>query len=486
MAKQLKVLMVAHGHPDYNPGGGEIAAYQLHKALNSQSDHTPDGEPEITSVFFARHDQEDLIHGGTPFAGTGRPGEVLFYSVMPDWFRFSQPDKARVWRDFRSFLELHKPDVVHFHHYFQLGLELIREVKQFNSATQVVLTLHEYMAICNNEGQMLKAQTKELCYESSPSACASCFKNRTPQDFFLRKQFIQSCFDQVDQFVAPSDFLKQRYVQWGLASNRIDVIENLLEAETAQAANAGLVPTLYKKTRPTDIPVEQSSEPTSNPVRTSDSGQGPLRLAYFGQINRFKGLDILLQAMKILPKNVLEKVHLSINGTGLEHQPEAFRNQIEQGMKSLKRSVTMNGRYRSNELPQLLGVTDWMIVPSIWWENSPVVILEAKKFGVPVICSNIGGMQEKVEHGKNGRHFLARRAESLAEQITWAVNNRSQREHYAQAMSNAYPGSEPYLQHRDMYLDLCSGVTENQPGLGVENTEPAGLGESIIPLRAAS
>ncbi|MCZ8109179.1 MAG: glycosyltransferase, partial [Burkholderiales bacterium] len=57
---------------------------------------------------------------------------------------------------------------------------------------------------------------------------------------------------------------------------------------------------------------------------------------------------------------------------------------------------------------------DWIIVPSIWWENSPVVIQEALAIGKPVLCSRIGGMAEKVEDGVTGAYFEAGSASDLA------------------------------------------------------------------------
>ena len=56
----------------------------------------------------------------------------------------------------------------------------------------------------------------------------------------------------------------------------------------------------------------------------------------------------------------------------------------------------------------------WLIVPSIWWENSPLVIQEAFAAGRPVLCSNVGGMAEKVEDGVNGLHFRVNNAADLA------------------------------------------------------------------------
>jgi len=437
MANTRKILMVSHGHPDHSAGGGEIAAYNLHNALNLTD--------EFESVFFARHGHPELIHGGTPFAGTGRPGEVLFYATMPDWFRFSQPDKAAVWRDFRQMLEVQRPKIVHFHHYFWLGLELIREVRNFDPSIQIVLTLHEYMAICNNEGQMIKTGTGELCYESSPAACSNCFKDRNSQDFFLREQFIKSHFECVDQFVAPSDFLKQRYVEWGIDAERILVVENLLPG--------------VSETRTTDAV-------TSNKVR----------LAYFGQINRFKGLDLLLKAMCQVPSNIQRQIQLDINGNGLENQSAHFQGVINSALKKLGNAVNLRGRYTSRELGRLLARTDWMIVPSQWWENSPVVIMEAKRHGVPVICSDIGGMAEKIEHGRTGRHFLARREDALAEAIIWAVENNDQQASYAKAIAAEFPADKPLQEHIELYRSLASNISE-------KTDFDSG---DVTPLRAAS
>ena len=68
-------------------------------------------------------------------------------------------------------------------------------------------------------------------------------------------------------------------------------------------------------------------------------------------------------------------------------------------------------------LPGILDSVDAIVVPSTWWENSPVVIEEALARRVPVICSDIGGMAEKVRDGIDGWHFQAGSANSLADVI---------------------------------------------------------------------
>jgi glycosyltransferase involved in cell wall biosynthesis len=67
---------------------------------------------------------------------------------------------------------------------------------------------------------------------------------------------------------------------------------------------------------------------------------------------------------------------------------------------------------------------DWVVVPSTWWENSPLVIQEARVTGTPILASNIGGMAEKVRDGVDGLHFLAGSPLDLASKIEAIVRRQ--------------------------------------------------------------
>ena len=103
--------------------------------------------------------------------------------------------------------------------------------------------------------------------------------------------------------------------------------------------------------------------------------------------------------------------HLSLHGANLELQPP--RRSRRSSPSCSTRQGT--GRQRdacaaattTSDLPRLMAEVDWVVVPSLWWENSPLVIQEAFLHGRPVICSDIGGMAEKVTDGVNGLHFRA-------------------------------------------------------------------------------
>ncbi|SHF55196.1 Glycosyltransferase involved in cell wall bisynthesis [Microbulbifer donghaiensis] len=376
-----KILIVSHGHPDHSKGGAEVAAYNLFKEYERQG---------LDTVFLARTDQPS--HGGSAFSTINSEREILFHTHMSDFFLFQSGNKKHVWQDFRGLLERYQPTVVHFHHYIHMGLELIREVKNTLPNARIVLTLHEYLAICANNGQMVKpGKQMKLCYKSAPTDCARCFPERSAADFFLREKYIKSIFDLVDVFVSPSHFLIDRYKAWGIPETKMVMIENGQPKVEA---------------------------PLPRPLA---EGEERGRFAFFGQINPFKGVDVLLEAFKLLPEEIKKKVHLDIHGANLEGQTEDFQGKIRGLLDELGDLVTLHGPYESNEIGRLMEQTDWVVIPSVWWENSPMVIQEAFNHKRPLIASDIGGMEEKIAHLENGVHFRSRSANALAYQVKNAV-----------------------------------------------------------------
>jgi glycosyltransferase involved in cell wall biosynthesis len=369
-----RILIVAHGHPSVHKGGAEFAAYDLYKEYERQG---------IDVKFMAR--SAESPHGGAAFSSRKADKEILFHTTHDDFFLFSNLKSRYVWQEFRDFLKRFKPDVVHFHHYFLLGIETIMEVKNTLPDCKIVLTLHEYLAICHNKGLMIKKSDNRLCYEANPKDCHLCFPDRSPADFFMREKYIKRILQEVDHFISPSHFLKQRYEQWGLNPDGISVIEN--------GQNSALIPI-------TDVTEKSATR---------------IRFAFFGQINEFKGVDLLLEAVSLVPKALRKKISVEIHGANLELQNTKFIKKVTKLLKQQSKYATFHGAYEPEDLDQLMAEIDWLVVPSIWWENSPLVIQEALNHKVPVIVSDIGGMAEKVQKGVNGLHFRAGKASSLAE-----------------------------------------------------------------------
>ncbi|CAA9370982.1 MAG: STRUCTURAL ELEMENTS; Cell Exterior; surface polysaccharides/antigens [uncultured Chloroflexia bacterium] len=384
-----KVLYVSHNHPSIRPGGAEAYALELYEAMRASDEFEP--------IFVARSgppvSTASRPHEGTLFSTVNEDSnQYFFYTDFTsfDWFYGTSPNKEVYTKFFHELLVAYQPDVVHFQHTLFFGYDLIRHVKNVLPNTPIVYTLHEYLPICHRQGQMVRTGNQELCDESSPRRCHECFPEISPQAFFMRKRFIQSHFSLVDLFLAPSRFLLERYVDWGIPREKIRY-----EEYGRQVAYRSL---------------DTEEERPRN------------RIGFFGQFNFFKGVHVLLEAMKILVEEECE-AHLWLHGANLELQPEEFRRKLESLIEEAAQNVTLVGRYEHAALPRLMANVDWVVVPSVWWENSPLVIQEAFLHGRPVICSDIGGMAEKVADGVNGLHFAAGDPQSLAQTIRRAVSS---------------------------------------------------------------
>ena len=387
MAKR-KVLYVSHNHPVVRPGGAEAYAFELYEAMRESDEFEP--------VFVARSgppvSTASRPHEGTLFTAVNEDsGQYFFYTDFAsfDWFYGTSPNKEVYTKYFHEFLVAYQPDVVHFQHTLFFGYDLIRHTRNVLPNAAIVYTLHEYLPICHRQGQMVRTEHlgRDLCQESSPRRCHECFPEISPQSFFMRKRFIQSHLSLVDLFLAPSHFLLERYVDWGIPREKIRFEE-------------------YGRHAVRRVPEPKEDRPRN-------------RIAFFGQFNYFKGVNVLLEAMKILDEEEND-AHLWLYGANLELQPEEFRNEFRSLVEATE-NVTLVGQYDHDDLPALMANIDWVVVPSIWWENSPLVIQEAFLHGRPVICSDIGGMAEKVTDGVNGLHFHVGNPDRLAQTLRKAV-----------------------------------------------------------------
>ncbi len=381
-----KVLYVCHNHPHVRPGGAEAYALELHEAMRASADFEP--------LFLART--------GPPVSSLGPPrpdavvcpveeqdDEFFFFTNLDDydWLHGVLRDKHACLRHFADFLTACRPGLVHFQHSLFFGYDFLRQTRNVLPHAPIVYTLHEYLPICHRQGQMVRTRNMELCTQATPRHCHECFPDISPQAFFRRQRFIQAHLSLVDLFLAPSRFLLERYVAWGIPRAQIR-FEDYGRLAAVSAAE-------------------------------SREGQVHNRLGFFGQFTPYKGVDVLLQAMTLLGDG--EDIHLWVHGANLRIQPESFQNTIRSHLEETAANVTVVGRYSPEDLPQLMANVDWVVVPSIWWENSPLVIQEAFQHRRPVICSDVGGMAEKVADGVSGLHFRVGDPASLAETIRRAV-----------------------------------------------------------------
>ena len=115
-----KILVVAHRHPDFSLGGGEIAAYSLYQAYRSH--------PEVGQAWFLA--SADRGRGPTGQISPRRPDEYLWEQGTGDWFMLKAAHRRSVTEQFGTLLRALEPTAIHAHHYAHLGVEFLRIAKQ--------------------------------------------------------------------------------------------------------------------------------------------------------------------------------------------------------------------------------------------------------------------------------------------------------------------------------------------------------------------
>jgi glycosyltransferase involved in cell wall biosynthesis len=377
---KLTVAIFAHAHPAFSKGGAEIAAQVLADHLQARA--------EIGQVVLVGARPEPDLRGFARYA----PNNLIWHTPPVNHLDFSSAEIAILRRDLEVFIKHYQPNIIHLHHFVSFGVEIISLIKQIDPAIKVVLTVHEMLAICHHNGQMVKTGSLELCSRASTVDCHRCFPEIPKESFWLRACYIKEHLNRADVIISPSQFLLDRLASFGLDSAKLRMIEN--------------------------------PQPVRTPLPREPLDGRRLRLGYFGQINRYKGIDVLLKAMKMLTEEQRSRVCLEVHGANLDLQPADFQEQILELRSDLVEdgSVMWCGAYRHEDIASRMAGVDWVLVPSVWWENSPMVIQEALDYGRPVACSAIGGMKEKVTDGVNGIHVPVGSPHSWAQAIVKMVS----------------------------------------------------------------
>ena len=347
-----RVLVVSHTHPKLTQGGGEIVAFETFHRLNA----TPGFQG-----FLLSHDAGQLpVRAGAAFTQPFGPREYLYAGRSFDHFLLANPDPNFA-REFAGLLEELQPDIVHFQHFIGIGVEALAMPRRVLPKARVMLTLHEYLLICHHHGQMVTRPNLTLCAAASPLACHACFPEQSPQAFFMRDLWLRRHLDDVDLFIAPSHFLRERFLAWGLTPGRLVVQANPLP-------------------------------PPAPPQQRAPSRRSLPRIGFFGQISELKGLGVLFAAARILATRGWPGV-IEMHGRQ-EEQPETLRRRLEPLLAAQPENVTLCGPYPNAEVGGLMARCDAVVVPSIWWENAPLVVREAAAAGVRVIGADLGGLGE--------------------------------------------------------------------------------------------
>lgn len=390
------VLIASLFHPEIIRGGAQEVAYQLFRAASD--------DPDVRAVLLCSVDgnvHKGVVKSGANITGfDGRDNEFIFVGGEFDFF-YQRAMNPLALERFEEFLHEVQPDAVHFHHTLFFGIDLLTLTRRVLPNCRIMFTFHEFISICHANGQMLRVNGGSLCERATPYRCHECFPDVPADEFFMRERWLKANFEVVDTFVAPTEFLRQRYEEWGIPGEKLEVISNgqrdLSAGETKLA------------------PADETPRGKRN------------KFAFFGQVLDNKGLHVLLDAAAQLVESGTTDFEIHVHGGNAEFATTDYRQRIEGQLERLEElgfsNVTLHGRYERSDLPRHMTSVDWVVVPSTWWEIFGLVVSEAWMFGRPVIASDIGGLGERVEHGKNGLQFPVGDSRALADAMAECIED---------------------------------------------------------------
>ncbi len=279
-------------------------------------------------------------------------------------------------RNFNRLIRDFNPDIIHLNNiHSQLSPVLALLGKRNN--IPVVWTLHDYKLVCPAYLLLSKGQTCESCLEKKWSVVSNkCIKNNLLASivaYFEAHYWNTPKLNRItDLFISPSNFLKEEMVKGGIDPSKIEVLHNFINGTNTSV----------------------SSSPSTD------------YYCYVGRLSSEKGVDLLMKTASGMPD-----FKLKIIGTGpLEENLTSGNN---------NKHVEFLGYKTGEELMSIISGSKFIIVPSNWFENNPLTIIEALCMGVPVLGSNIGGIPELVIPGVNGLLFEPGNEAEMAEKISY-------------------------------------------------------------------
>ncbi|MCB9877184.1 MAG: glycosyltransferase family 4 protein [Planctomycetes bacterium] len=367
----MRILLVSHGLPPDSVGGVEQHVSGLAAAL-AAAGH----EVEVLARWHgpgrAQGSFEQTVNGNPAvfritYRWEGVDSLAAMYTCAPMADGVAAFLAARAAAGARY-------DVAHVHHLTGMSVDSLAKLRAAGVPT--VLTLHDYWLFCPR-GQMFHKR-EEVCETATVARCADCLKQTFP--WWLKNEpeaQVQALHQRAlatlaipQRLVVPSGRAAPPFVALGVPAARIAVVENGVDTER----------------------LERLPAPAAGP--------GPLRLGYFGTVMPSKGLDVLIRAVLALPRGTVE---LHVHGNVVPyHGDESYTTkclmQLEPGC-----GVTYHGPYSLDELAPRMASVDVLAAPALWHEAFGLTVREALAAGRPVLVSRVGGLQDAVADGQQGR-----------------------------------------------------------------------------------
>jgi glycosyltransferase involved in cell wall biosynthesis len=311
------------------------------------------------------------------------PVAVNFDSPKPnDIFRFIYSQSAA--KSINKLIQDHNPQVAHLHIYYgQLTSSILSPLKK--AGIPIIQTLHEYKLVCPvytlvSNGNICETCAGRYFWQATLKRCNRGSWTRsllsTVESYVSH---LLGAVDQIDRFITVSHFQREKLIELGVPAAKLTTVHNFIDTSLI-------------------TPAEKLGD----------------YFLYFGRIEQLKGIFTLVEAAASIPD-----VPLLIVGDGKARFE--LENLIEQ--RNLKH-IHILGSKRGKELQELIRNSICSILPSEWYENCPMSILESLAYGRPVIGTKIGGIPELIRDGVDGFLIPCGNTELLREKMLWLANNR--------------------------------------------------------------
>lgn len=365
----MRIAHVLHGWPATQMGGTGMYVDAIAHALAAIGHEVAIVHPSPTSNAARRIDERLSIHG--------------LRVAKPRRWRDTWDGETATWT---AWCDEWKPDVVHFHHLSGFPLGMVDA-----TPSRRVLTLHDYAIPCAR-GQLVTASL-EACAGPTAEDCTRCMGPALTAGPMLG---------------AAGRVLRRLPGLYSRASARVtrpsrphsDVTARIHAAQRAiAAADAVLSPSHDLAQRMSAMgfgPIDHTALPLVNAISTSPTPPaGPVRFLYASSILPTKGPDRLIRAFRSLTGDA----RLTIAGhvSDFPTHPD-FGNRLR-AQASKDPRIAWLGPVPPEEMSTLLDRHDVLVLPSIWPENSPLIVREATRAGLSVIASTHGGARELAPSG---------------------------------------------------------------------------------------
>jgi len=414
----MKILFVLHQYLPRHVTGTEqyvrSLAHHLHE--HGHEVHVFAYEPLIQFAAPGRDwfEQDEIVEGIAVHRCSVHPR----HSANRELGEYENPLVGQI---FARWFAQHSFDVVHVFHLRNIGIDVLREPQRFGVPT--VVHLMDFWFMCANflllrrdgelcegppdrgfgclqcmdpalalgvERQELRPFLEQLTGLAPPSSGLEPTAVRRAHALITRKSALFAALRSADAVIAPSYFLRQKFEAQGFPQDRIRYLPYGLDPDRG----------------------------AMRPEVSNNREDGLLHLGYIGSVSVHKGLHVAIRAVCGLDR---KDRRLHIHG-GLESHPE-YSEELRDLAGDDSR-IIFHGRFESSQLGQVLATLDCLVVPSLWYENTPFSMLEALNFGLPVIASDVGGISEIVEHELNGLLFLPGDVSSLSDQVVRLAGDR--------------------------------------------------------------